>query len=164
MNITVINTGGTFNKIYNPLTGELDVPKDSFALDKLIESLHNVSIEIMTVISKDSLEITLQDREMLVKIIQECENENIIIVHGTDTMELSAEFIAQHIVNKKIILTGAMIPMSINAVEATMNFSLALGFLNASISNGIYIAMHGAVTSFKNIHKDKLQGKFLRID
>lgn len=161
MKLTVINTGGTFNKVYNPISGELDVPTHNLALQKILDVTYNLDIELITLLSKDSLDITENDRQTLVQCIQNCTNENIVIIHGTDTMHLSAKCIAQHISNKKIILTGAMIPMSIDETEATMNFSLALGFLNAPIQNGIYIAMHGAVVSYKSIAKNKEQGKFL---
>jgi L-asparaginase len=164
MNVTVINTGGTFNKIYNPITGELDVPTHSLALNKIIDTLHNVTLEVITILSKDSLDMTQEDRDIICKTIQNSCNENIIVIHGTDTMDLTAQTLFKHISNKKIVLTGAMIPMSIDEVEATVNFSLALGFLNALVQNGIYIAMHGSVASFEKISKDRQQGKFLRID
>jgi len=162
MNITVINTGGTFNKVYNPLSGNLDVPSHAKALEKILHSTHNLEINVINILGKDSLDLTQEDREYLVQTIQSSNDENVIIIHGTDTMHLSAEFIASNVSDKKIILTGAMVPMSIDEVEATMNFSLALGFLNAPIQNGVYIAMHGAVCSYTELIKDKVQGKFLR--
>jgi len=164
MKITVFNTGGTFNKRYNPILGQLEVPTDSMALDAVLKSIHNVQVEIINLISKDSLDITNDDRTFLVNQIQKCEDEAIIVIHGTDTMDLTADFIAQHINNKKVILTGAMIPMSIDSIEATMNFSLALGFLNASVAHGVYVAMHGAVASYEKLKKNRMQGKFLIID
>jgi len=164
MKITVFNTGGTFNKRYNPILGQLEVPTDSMALDAVLKSIHNVQIEVINLISKDSLDITNEDRTFLLKEIQKCKDEAVIVIHGTDTMDLTAHFIAQHINNKKIILTGAMIPMSIDRVEATINFSLALGFLNAPINNGVYIAMHGAVTHYEKLIKNRTQGKFLIAD
>jgi L-asparaginase len=164
MKITVINTGGTFNKVYNPLTGNLDVPTGAKALETILQNTHNADIEVINILAKDSLDLTKEDRQTIVDTIKQSQNENIIIIHGTDTMDISANFIAYHTLNKKIILTGAMIPMSINPVEATMNFSLALGFLNAPIQNGVYIAMHGIVVSYEKIRKDKIQGKFLLND
>ncbi len=76
-------------------------------------------------------------------------------------MDVTALFLDEHIKNKKVILVGAMLPMSINKVEATLNFSMAIGFLNANIQNDIYISMHGSVKNYKNIVKNKLLGKFL---
>ena len=134
--ITVINTGGTFNKRYNPITGELEVPKDS-------------------------LEMSDVDRELIVKTIKNSKNQNIIIVHGTDTMDLTAKYLDEKIKDKTIILTGAMLPISINKVEATLNFSSAIGFLNSDIKNDIYISMHGSVKNYKNLIKNRELGKFL---
>ena len=159
--ITVINTGGTFNKRYNPLTGELEVPKDSLALDEIISYCYNIDFEVLNIISKDSLEMSDADREFIVKTIKNCKNENIIIVHGTDTIDLTASFIDENIKDKTIVLTGAMLPISINKIEATLNFASAIGFLNANIKNGIYISMHGSVKNYKKLIKNREIGQFL---
>ena len=159
--ITVINTGGTFNKRYNPLTGELEVPKDSLALDEIISYCYNIDFDVLNVISKDSLDMSDADREFIVKTIKNCKNENIIIVHGTDTIDLTASFIDENIKDKTIVLTGAMLPISINKIEATLNFASAIGFLNANIKNGIYISMHGSVKNYKKLIKNREIGKFL---
>ena len=159
--ITVINTGGTFNKRYNPLSGELEVPKDSLALDEIISYCYNIDFDVLNVISKDSLDMSDADREFIVKTIQDSKNENIIIVHGTDTIDLTASFIDENIKDKTIVLTGAMLPISINKIEATLNFASAIGFLNANIKNGIYISMHGSVKNYKKLVKNREIGKFL---
>ena len=159
--ITVINTGGTFNKRYNPLTGELEVPKDSLALDEIISYCYNIDFDVLNVISKDSLDMSDADREFIVKTIKNCKNENIIIVHGTDTIDLTASFIDENIKDKTIVLTGAMLPISINKIEATLNFASVIGFLNANIKNGIYISMHGSVKNYKKLIKNREIGQFL---
>ena len=159
--ITVINTGGTFNKRYNPLSGELEVPKDSLALDEIISYCYNIDFDVLNVISKDSLDMSDADREFIVKTIQDSKNKNIIIVHGTDTIDLTASFIDENIKDKTIVLTGAMLPISINKIEATLNFASAIGFLNANIKNGIYISMHGSVKNYKKLIKNREIGQFL---
>ena len=103
------------------------------------------------------------DRELIVKTIKDCKNEKIIIVHGTDTMDLTAKYLDKKIKDKTIILTGAMLPISINKVEATLNFSQAIGFLNSNIKNGIYISMHGSVKNYTKLLKNRDLGKFLNI-
>jgi len=161
MKITVINTGGTFNKRYNPIKGQLLVPDDNVALDKILKSCHNLEIEVKNIVSKDSLDMTDLDRKLITATIKDSDSENIIIIHGTDTVDLTSAFLEKEINDKKIVFTGAMVPMSIEEVEATMNFSLALGFLSADVENGIYLAMHGVVVNHKNLKKDKSVGKFL---
>ena len=161
MKITVLNTGGTFNKRYNPLTGNLDVPNDNIALDKIIKSCPNISFDIKNIVSKDSLDFTQEDRDFILENIKNSSSDKIIIIHGTDTVDLTAKFIDGKIENKQIIFTGAMVPMSIDEVEATMNFSLALGFLNAEINDGIYISMHGVVVEYFKLLKNRSLGQFI---
>lgn len=161
MKITVLNTGGTFNKRYNPILGQLEVPKDNIALDKIIKSCFNIEFDIRNIVSKDSLDFTQEDRETILENIINSENDKIIIIHGTDTVDLTAKFIEDKIENKKVVFTGAMVPMSIDEVEATMNFSQAIGFLNAPIENGIYLSMHGSVIEHSKLKKDRRVGQFL---
>lgn len=160
MKITLINTGGTFNKRYNPIKGELEVPKDNLALDEILQYSYNIDFEVINIISKDSLQIDDDDRNLLYETIKNS-NENIIIVHGTDTIDITAKFLDEKIKDKKIVLTGAMVPMSIKKVEATLNFAQAIGFLNANVKNGVYISMHGSVSSYPNLLKNRELGKFL---
>lgn len=162
--ITVINTGGTFNKRYNPINGELEVPKDSLALEEILIFCHNIDFEIINIISKDSLDMNDFDRELLVKTIKEQENSNIIVIHGTDTMDKTSKYLDEQIKDKTIILTGAMLPISINKIEATLNFASAIGFLNANSENGVYISMHGSVKHYRNLVKNRKIGQFLNIN
>ena len=164
MKITVLNTGGTFNKRYNPIKGQLEVPSDNIALDKIIKSCFNVEFDIKNIVSKDSLDFTQEDRETILKEIQNSTSDKIIIIHGTDTVDLTAKFIDGKVADKKIVFTGAMVPMSIDEVEATMNFSQAIGFLNAPIENGIYLSMHGSVIEHSKLKKDRTVGQFLLKD
>jgi L-asparaginase len=48
-------------------------------------------------------------------------------------MDLTAKYLDEKIKDKTIVLTGAMLPISINKVEATLNFSQAIGFLNSNV-------------------------------
>ena len=161
MKITVLNTGGTFNKRYNPIKGQLEVPTDNIALDKIIKSCFNVEFDIKNIVSKDSLDFTQEDRKAILENIKNSTSDKIIIIHGTDTVDLTAKFIDGKVEGKKIVFTGAMVPMSIDEVEATMNFSQAIGFLNAPIKNGIYLSMHGSVIEHSKLKKDRSVGQFL---
>ena len=161
MKISVLNTGGTFNKRYNPILGKLEVPSDNIALDKIVKSCFNVDFEIKNIVSKDSLDFTDADRETILENILNSKSDNIIIIHGTDTVDLTSKFIEDKEKKKKIVFTGAMVPMSIDEVEATMNFSQAIGFLNAPIENGIYLSMHGVVVEHSKLKKDRSVGQFL---
>jgi len=161
MKITIINTGGTFNKKYNLIKGALDVREDASSLEKIFSWTHNVDFEVKNILALDSLEINNKHRDIIIKNIQDSNNKNIIVIHGTDTMNETATYLDERIKDKNIVITGAMIPMSIDTTEAVMNFASAYGFLNAKIDEGIYIALHGVVCSHDKIYKDKKIGKFL---
>ncbi|MDD5052442.1 MAG: asparaginase domain-containing protein [Sulfuricurvum sp.] len=154
----IINTGGTFNKRYDPIRGELFVPKDNEAIEKILQSLvSRVSLE--GIIYKDSLEMDNHDRACLAQTIAQSEEVLIIIIHGTDTMDLSAEYVASLALDKVIIFTGGMIPFSIDPIEATANLALAIGYAH-NAKNGVYIGMQGIIGSYDQVKKNKIAGKF----
>ncbi len=105
------------------------------------------------------MEITSQDREELLTLINSIPNEKILIVHGTDTMEETARFLESK-TQKTIVFTGAMVPYSIDSVEATANFALGLGYLLNCEKNEIFIAMHGLVKKHRDITKNRQKGIF----
>ncbi len=158
--ILCIDTGGTFNKIYNRVTGVLEIESYSEAL-KEISAKWQKDFEIISIIGKDSLDLTNNDRLLLLATINLSSHQDIIIIHGTDTMDMTASYLADSQLDKQIILTGSMVPYSIDSIEATANFSAAYGYLQALEKNGIYISMNGIVVSYQNITKDRVAGKFI---
>jgi L-asparaginase len=160
--ILLISTGGTFNKVYDPLKGELIIDETSSALED-IASKWLCEFEIINIIGKDSLEINSQDRLELLATISQSEYENIIVVHGTDTMGLTAEYLADGDLEKKIIITGAMVPYSIDPVEATANLASAFGYLQMLNKSGVYIVMNGLFGSYEKVKKDRKKGKFVML-
>ena len=157
--ILIINTGGTFNKVYNPLNGDLIVDQTAHAI-KEIASKWLCEFEVLNIIGKDSLDMSNHDRLELLATISQSSYERIIIIHGTDTMKLTAEYLADGDCEKCIILTGAMVPYSIDPVEATANLCAAYGYMNALEKEGIYIAMNGVMGNYKKVRKDRKKGKF----
>ncbi len=155
----ILNSGGTFNKRYNEKTGELEVPYDSVAVTKILTSVES-KYDLAGVVFKDSLEMDLEDRKMITKIIMESTDKSFIIIHGTDTMDKTAEFLDEIFEDRKIILTGAMKPYEINNTEASFNLGMAMGFLKAKPKNGVYICMNGHIKNWHKIQKNKNIGKF----
>jgi L-asparaginase len=157
--LLIISTGGTFNKIYNPKNGMLEIDKNAKSLKELA-SKWLCKFEIVTIIGKDSLEMTNQDRLELLGTISQADCKHIIVVHGTDTMDITAEYLAEGELDKCIVLTGAMVPYSIDAVEATANLASAYGYLQAVEEDGVYIAMNGALDTYTKVKKDRKKGCF----
>lgn len=154
----IINTGGTFNKRYDPIKGELFVSQDNSAIEAILTSLV-IDISLQGILYKDSLEMDDHDRSVLGKTITESEAKTIIVVHGTDTMDLSARYVANLALEKVIVFTGAMIPFSIDPLEATANLSMAIGYANNS-SAGVHIVMQGIMGQYEQVKKNKSAGKF----
>ena len=157
--ILIINTGGTFNKVYNSLTGNLDIEPKANAL-KAIAKHWLRDFNIINIIGKDSLDIDDNDRETLVQTIKAHSEQTIIIIHGTDTIDKTAKFLDDSNLRKEIILTGAMVPYSIDPIEATANFASAYGYINAINKNGVYISMNGVIKDYISVIKNKEKGYF----
>lgn len=154
----ILNTGGTFNKCYDPKNGELFVPENNKAIEAIVSVFTN-TIAVRGLIYKDSLEMTPDDRELLGKTINQSDENTILVIHGTDTMDLSAQYIASLGLNKVVVFTGAMIPFSIESIEATANLSMAIGYAR-NASNGVYIVMQGVYGPYDKVMKNRELGKF----
>jgi len=157
--ILFISTGGTFNKHYAPETGAIAIDTQASTLKELADKWRS-TFEIQTIIGKDSLEMDDQDREILLEAIRTSTSKDIIVIHGTDTMDLSAQVIALAKLPKRIILTGAMIPYRVDKVEATANVAMAVGYLQADIAYGVYISMNGVIGDYKSIIKNRETQRF----
>jgi L-asparaginase len=158
--ILIINTGGTFSKIYNPISGKLEIPKNNKTIKKIIKHSQISNIKIKGLIYKDSLEFVKKDRKKLSNFIKNTQYKQIIIIHGTDTIDKTASFLDKNIKDKTIVLTGSMIPFSINPIQSVANFMQGFGFLKTYNKNGIYIAMHSHIQNYKFIKKNKKLGIF----
>jgi L-asparaginase len=158
--ILLISTGGTFNKVYEPCSGELVVDKTSKALNELA-SKWLCNFEIVNIIGKDSLEMNNHDRLELLAMVTQTKHEKIVVIHGTDTMHITAEYLADAEPEKQIILTGAMVPYSIDPVEATANLASSFAYVQTLNENGILIAMNGIFAPYDKVVKDRKNAKFI---
>ena len=157
MNIAILTTGGTFDKIYFDANSEYSIgePCISSILDE-----GNVTSEfrIKSILKKDSLDINQKERELIKKSVIECEEERIIIIHGTDTMVETAKFL-EEIKDKTIVLTGSMQPARFKKTDAIFNSGFAFAAA-LSLENGIYIAMNGRIFNSNNVRKNIDLGRF----
>lgn len=158
LNIRVISTGGTFDKAYDPKTGELTF--DHAHIHYIINKAKLTrQPELSCPFLVDSLDMNDSQRQQVVELIQQSPEQRIIITHGTDTMIETAKVIAKAKIDKTVVLTGAMIPFDLHASDATFNFAYAYGvcqFLPA----GVYLAMHGQVFDPENCFKDREKSLF----
>lgn len=158
MAIRIFITGGTFDKEYNELTGELFF-KDSHLHEMLKLGRCKTEVDIRTLMMIDSLAMTDDDRELIAHHCETSAENKIVITHGTDTMTDTAKILAQKIKNKTIVLTGAMIPYKFGSSDGLFNLGSALAFVQ-TLPNGIYIAMNGKYFNWDNVRKNKQTGQF----
>jgi L-asparaginase len=158
MAVRVFITGGTFDKEYNEITGQLYF-KDTHMHDLLEMGRCHVAVEIRTLMMIDSLEMTDEDRELIVHQCIQCDEDKIVITHGTDTMADTAKVLAQKIKDKTIVLTGAMIPIKFGSSDGLFNLGSALAFAQ-SLPAGVYVAMNGRFFHWDNVRKNKQTGMF----
>jgi len=159
--IKIFATGGTFDKEFNEINGELYFKKTNlFELLELGRS--QVDLKIETLMMVDSLQMTNTERQYILEKCKEEKTDKIIITHGTDTMVKTAEFVAKHIKDKIIILTGAMIPIKFGSSDGLFNLGSALSFAQV-LDPGVYITMNGQYFYWDNVRKNKKLGIFERI-
>ena len=158
LRIQVFVTGGTFDKAYNELNGNL-----FFKETHLHEMLHlgrsNLDLSISTLMMKDSLDFTEADRAIIASACNATNTERILITHGTDTMTITALYLQKHCPNKTIVLTGAMIPYKFGSSDGLFNLGSALAFTQV-LQTGVYIAMNGKYFEAAKVKKNTEKGEF----
>ena len=159
--IKIFATGGTFDKEFNEINGELYFKETNlFKLLELGRSKMNVKIETLMMI--DSLKMTEAERSYILEKCKKEKTNRIIITHGTDTMVETAELVAQDIKDKVIIFTGAMIPIKFGSSDGLFNLGSALSFAQV-LNPGVYITMNGKYFYWDNVRKNKKLGIFEKI-
>lgn len=156
--VHIIKMGGTIEFIdpayddFNKKLLKLDANIDSY-LHNLVQPHFNFSTE--QVAEKDSRDINEEDRERLLKAIQSSPHQNILITHGTFTMLKTTQFLVQQVSsNKKIILTGSMIPIiGFAASDAGFNLGFAIASFS-TIEPGVYLSMNGGIFNADEVEKN----------
>jgi len=158
MKIGIFTTGGTIDKIYFDMKSEFQVGEP-----QIEELLHEANIsfdyEISSILRKDSLELTEEDRRLIVEKILSYPNQRILVIHGTDTMVETAKRL-ESLSGKTIVLTGSMQPARFRGSDAVFNIGYAIAAVQL-LSPGVYIAMNGQIfypyKSRKNVELNKFE-------
>jgi len=158
MTIRIFITGGTFDKEYNELNGQLFF-KDTHIADLLEMGRSKVRIVTRTLMMVDSLEMSNQDRDLIAHQCNSCDEDRIVITHGTDTMAETASLLNEKVKDKIIVLTGAMIPIKFGSSDGLFNLGSALAFAQ-TLPPGVYIAMNGRYFHAGKVKKNKETGIF----
>jgi L-asparaginase len=156
--IRIIVTGGTFDKAYDAIKGEL-----TFKESHLPEILELARVTVPVAIEQnqliDSLQMQDENRRSVLAACERASEERIVITHGTDTMAETARLIGPAGLAKTIVLTGAMVPYQVQGSDAIFNFGTA--FTAAQLlPAGVYIAMNGRIFTWDKVRKDRSRGIF----
>ena len=158
MKMRLLVTGGTFDKEYNELSGEMYF-KDTHSREMLRLGRCHLDLEVRMLMMIDSLEMTDAHREVIHQHCVEASGERIVITHGTDTMEVTARYLGERLHDQTIVLTGAMVPYTFGSSDGLFNLGSALAFAQ-SMPSGVYVAMNGRCFDWHNVRKDRATGRF----
>lgn len=158
IDLQIFTTGGTIDKVYFDALSEFQV--GASPLDAILSEA-NVSLDyaLTSLMKKDSLELTDEDREVIRGAVIGCEAQHVLITHGTDTMANTAEAL-KDIGDKTVVLTGAMQPARLRSTDAIFNVGFAIAAARMQ-APGVYIAMNGRVFDAGSVRKDRGAGQFV---
>ena len=162
MTIKIFVTGGTFDKEYNELTGDLFF-KNTHLPELLTLGRCSLKVNIEPLMMIDSLQMSNKDRDIIIEACINTKQKEILITHGTDTMVDTARVLAQKIEDKTIVITGAMIPYTFGSSDGLFNLGSALSFVQI-LPLGVYISMNGRYFNWNNCRKNKKTGRFEKLD
>ena len=155
--ISIITVGGTIDKIYFDAKSEYEVGPPN--IEKVFGELNlSVDYSIISLMRKDSLDMTDSDRSQIYESVKKDSSDRILITHGTDTMVETAKDLAG-IKDKTIVLTGAHEPALFKTSDALFNIGFALGALQV-LEAGSYIAMNGMVFQANKVWKNVKKNRF----
>ncbi len=161
--IQIFITGGTFDKEYNYITGNLFF-KDTHMKQLLQQGRNNVPVDIKTLMMIDSINMTDEDRDIILHNCKRSLIDDIVITHGTDTMVETAKVLAKaNIPDKTIVLTGAMVPIAFgSSSDGLFNLGASLAFAQV-LQPGVYVSMNGRYFNWDNVVKNTKTGFFEEI-
>jgi L-asparaginase len=161
--IRILVTGGTFDKEYNELTGTLFF-KDTHLPEMLRLGRSRLEMTVRTLMMIDSLEMTDDDRALIVEQCRRSEEAQIVITHGTDTMVETARALAAALAgdSKTVVLTGAMVPYAFGSSDGLFNLGSALSFVQV-LPPGVYVTMNGRCFTADRVRKNRETGVFEEI-
>lgn len=160
--IRIFITGGTFDKDYNEITGELFF-RDTHVPHMLQRGRMKIRADLRTLMMIDSRDMTEDDRTAIIQNCIHASEKRIVITHGTDTMVETAQLLGQTVQDKTIVLTGAMIPYTFGSSDGMFNLGSAIAFVQI-LPPGVYIAMNGRAFSWNNVRKNRQLGAFEEIN
>ena len=157
MNLHIITTGGTIDKIYFDAKSDYQVGDP--VIGELLERMQvGFAFTVESALRKDSLDMTDEDRALIRRLAEKCTEECVLITHGTDGMVDTGKAL-KGIPDKRIVLTGALQPAAFYQSDAIFNVGCAIGAVQSK-PPGVYIAMNGQVFDVERVVKNVPENRF----
>ncbi|TVP73847.1 MAG: asparaginase [Gemmatimonadales bacterium] len=160
--IRVFVTGGTFDKEYDEIRGELAFG-DTHLPEMLRLGRSALDLEVRTLMMVDSLRLTEEDRRTIARNCRAVPEDRIVITHGTDTMVETARVLAEEVPHRTIVLTGAMVPWAFGSSDGLFNLGSALSFAQV-LPAGVWVAMNGRAFTWNRVRKNRTTGRFEEVE
>ena len=161
--INLITTGGTIAKTYDEGDGSLANRQLAISLILKHLRLPHTQVRVHPLMNRDSLTFTEVERDKILNKIKELIDEKhpIVVIHGTDTMTLTAEYCQKEIKRPKvpIVFTGAMRPIELRQTDGHQNVAEAL-LACRLLSKGFYICFHNQVFKVGQVEKNHRRHTF----
>ena len=164
LNVNVITTGGTIEKVYSEQTSTVENLDNQ--IDRYLGRLRlpDCAVHVVPLMNKDSLEMTDADRSAILELVKQklSETSAIVITHGTDTMVKTGLYLRQGLPDLKvpIVLTGAMTPLGFEGSDGLQNLTESL-FAVRILGPGIYVVMHNQSFPIDRVRKDRETSRFV---
>lgn len=157
MELHIITTGGTIDKIYFDAKSDFQVGDP--VIGELLQTMRvGFAFTVESALRKDSLDMTVEDRALIRQLAENCVEECVLITHGTDGMVETGQTL-KGIPGKRIVLTGALQPAAFHQSDAIFNVGCAIGTVQSK-PPGVYIAMNGEVFDVDNVVKNLAKNRF----
>lgn len=157
--ITILVTGGTFDKEYDERRGRLYFRR-THVREMLALGRCGLRVSVRRLMMVDSLDMGPADRRRILAACRTSPARRIVITHGTDTMVETARLLGPAIRGKTVVLTGAMVPYKFGSSDGMFNLGSALSFAQ-TLPPGVYVAMNGRCFPYDGVRKDRARGVFV---
>ncbi|WP_221030546.1 asparaginase domain-containing protein [Actomonas aquatica] len=155
--VRVLAIGGTIDKVYFDAKSDYEIGEPQAGA-----ILHEAGVAfdfvVESVLRKDSLAMTDEDRTLVRARVEAAPEKHILITHGTDTMTETAKALGEQ-TDKVVVFTGSMLPARFRQNDALFNLGCAVGGLQA-LPPGVYIAMNGCLWPAHRVRKNREAGRF----
>jgi L-asparaginase len=154
MPIRIIATGGTIDDLDHDCIEDMPEHHRSLIPDALEQACVTADVTVDVLMQKDSRIVTDDDRALIADACRECDDDRIIITHGTYSLEHTARYLGPLQIPKTIVIIGSMVPLNKEGSDALFNLGAAIAAVQL-LPPGVYVTMQGNILNWDNVTKNR---------